>query len=296
MKTKTLTLMCATVVALSVGGAYGGLTASSGSWTDGATWGGSVPTAGENNTIKFGHDVTISSNTVSGIGTYGSLTMLGQSTLTLNGGNYKGSGNVLLDNKNQDISLTLNTFEFRTQAGLYVDAGNTGATNTVHVKDGSLFFQTSRWGKDGGGIALLHIDADSGSIVRTFGASQDATYGTAVFKYSLQADGTVADWEFTNGGASLLATGNALIIDDSKFAGSHALGTEIILMSFDNAGAVGVSGTFGSVTMDAGKYELNYDGGDGNDLSLTVIPEPAALGLIVLGGGGMLWVRRFFAA
>jgi len=45
--------------------------------------------------------------------------------------------------------------------------------------------------------------------------------------------------------------------------------------------------------VDAGTtYKLDYAGGTGSDITLTVIPEPATLGTVALGVASLLWLRR----
>lgn len=61
-----------------------------------------------------------------------------------------------------------------------------------------------------------------------------------------------------------------------------------------------ILGTFGglgegaSFTSDSTDFSISYVGGDGNDVVVTVIPEPATLGLVIAFGGGLVFVRRKF--
>jgi autotransporter-associated beta strand protein len=69
----------------------------------------------------------------------------------------------------------------------------------------------------------------------------------------------------------------------------------------DNLGAGAIGGTFanlanfGSISADFGgqtyTFQANYSGGDGNDLTLTVVPEPSAI-LALLSGMSLLAIRR----
>ncbi len=48
----------------------------------------------------------------------------------------------------------------------------------------------------------------------------------------------------------------------------------------------------GTFTVDSTEFSISYTGGDGNDVVLTTIPEPAALGLIAMTGAGLFLCRR----
>ncbi len=89
------------------------------------------------------------------------------------------------------------------------------------------------------------------------------------------------------------------------------LGTYVLI---DNEGASLISGTFGTVTLGGSTvtiadstststtftygsliYELNYTGGTGNDLTLTVVPEPGTWAMVLSGFGclvGLQHLRR----
>ena len=59
-----------------------------------------------------------------------------------------------------------------------------------------------------------------------------------------------------------------------------------------NGAAFGADNTF-FLTNDLGsfEYKLSYLGGDGNDLVISAVPEPAA-GLLCVGGLAGLWMMR----
>ncbi len=61
-------------------------------------------------------------------------------------------------------------------------------------------------------------------------------------------------------------------------AGSAVLVPGTVLTVIDNTAATPISGTFanfsdaGNVTVGSNTFQANYEGGDGNDLTLTVVP------------------------
>ena len=66
----------------------------------------------------------------------------------------------------------------------------------------------------------------------------------------------------------------------------------------DNDAADAVSGTFSGLsegstfTLGSTEFSISYVGGDGNDVVVTTIPEPAILGLIAASGAGLVFLRR----
>jgi hypothetical protein len=58
--------------------------------------------------------------------------------------------------------------------------------------------------------------------------------------------------------------------------GTLSAGTVFVVI--DNAGVAPISGTFGNltdggtITVGSNTFQANYEGGDGNDLTLTVVP------------------------
>ncbi len=70
------------------------------------------------------------------------------------------------------------------------------------------------------------------------------------------------------------------------------------LIPNDGAGEDPVSGTFdgrpgGTIFMVGGDaFRIAYDGGDGNDVTLTVVPEPSAMMLVLVGTAMLRWRRR----
>jgi len=60
--------------------------------------------------------------------------------------------------------------------------------------------------------------------------------------------------------------------------GSSVLPIGSLLMIIDNTAAIPIAGTFsnladgGIITSDVNNFQASYEGGDGNDLTLTVVP------------------------
>jgi hypothetical protein len=104
---------------------------------------------------------------------------------------------------------------------------------------------------------------------------------------TLDSDKVLIGW-----GGRALTLGGDLTVD--LLAGSDALanGDTFDLFS-DN-----LIGGFGSITINASLGSgLSWDTSElaaGGDGTLTVIPEPATIGMVVVFGGGMIWIRRKF--
>ena len=61
-------------------------------------------------------------------------------------------------------------------------------------------------------------------------------------------------------------------------AGSVSLPPGTVFTTIDNTSATAITGTFShladgsTITVDSDTFQANYEGGDGNDLTLTVVP------------------------
>jgi hypothetical protein len=68
---------------------------------------------------------------------------------------------------------------------------------------------------------------------------------------------------------------------------SLATGTKFVIL--DNTSTFGINGVFNNLadnstfTNNGNTYSVSYEGGDGNDLTLTVVPEPSAWQLLIAG-------------
>jgi hypothetical protein len=149
--------------------------------------------------------------------------------------------------------------------------------------------------------ANINIPLNQQGGILSPGAIAAAGVTTINGNYSLVAPGSielsiispaVADLITVNGTVSL--AGSLSITDDTA---GLALGTSLIVLN--NDGNDPITGTFLGLpegqdfTSAAGNiFDISYVGGDGNDIRLLVVPEPAT-GLILLGGTGLLLgIRR----
>ena len=74
----------------------------------------------------------------------------------------------------------------------------------------------------------------------------------------------------------MIIDGNARIKMTDQRRGTMAAGTTLTLI--DNTGERAIDGTFkklpdgGNITVGLNTFKVSYSGGDGNDLTLTVVP------------------------
>jgi len=191
----------------------------------------------------------------------GSFGVIGGS-ITLTGANHYTAGTVILDG-----NLIVNS---RGGSGtgsgpVDVEAGRLGGrgviAGTVTVGTG-----TGAGAALAPGRSLHRIDTLMILSALTFNA--DATYSFELDSSSTIADSVVANGVTINNGAQFSAneTGNV----------SLPSGTEFTVIN--NTGSAAILGTFanlpdgGTITIGSNTFQANYEGGDGNDLTLTVMP------------------------
>jgi hypothetical protein len=104
-------------------------------------------------------------------------------------------------------------------------------------------------------------------------------------------------------GGAVNISNMALVISVSPFAGGWQIGDQYTVLNNTGAGAIlgeftdGIGGLSlingSSILVDGGGVELSLDylGGTGNDLVLTVVavPEPGTVGMFVIGGALCAW-------
>lgn len=193
----------------------------------------------------------------------GSLTKTGESVLTLDsnntysGGTFINGGTLLAVNRS---GSSTGTGPVTVQGGVLGGRGFIGGPVYVGAGDGS---GGSLYASKGTNITTTLTITD----LLTFNSDGDFTYKVKSGD-NPTADQIVANGVLIGSGATFTfqATGNATI----------AVGRVIIAMS--NTSADPIAGTFANLadnsifTANNITYEVSYEGGDGNDLTLTVIP------------------------
>ena len=193
----------------------------------------------------------------------GSLVKVGSGRLTLSRKSaYTGSTTVL------EGTLTVSN-----------TSGSATGSGPVNVNAGTL----SGRGIIGGSVAIGSA-SDFGAVIAPSGMT-DADPGTLTIKSALTFN---SDGQYECGVDSSAATAdkivaNGVTIDPAaqffltdSATGTLAIGTVFTVM--DNTGATPIGGTFSNlpngaiVAVNGNKFQASYSGGDGNDLTLTVVP------------------------
>lgn len=100
---------------------------------------------------------------------------------------------------------------------------------------------------------------------------------------NFQADGTyAAELDSTSMTADEVVAAGVSIVNGAQIAvmdlGSQTLPVGTSFVVIDNTSSTAIAGTFanlpdgGSITVGSNTFSANYEGGDGNDLTLTVVP------------------------
>ncbi len=206
---------------------------------------------------------------------------------------------------------------FTAGSDLTIGQADAGTTGTFNLSGGSATVNVAMFvgrGEFGGGGATgnLNIDGSAG----TFSANGDVHFGghsfaaqdaTGNLGFTADAAGVstldIAGSLFLNDGTTV--GGSGLSVDltaDSDFASFGATGTPMEILLVNNINN-SVTGTFAglaegaTISIGGGKTgTLSYVGGDGNDISVTVlaaaIPEPSSVLLASLGLMGLVARRR----
>jgi len=190
----------------------------------------------------------------------GSIVKIGNGTLTLSGPNtYKGGTTV----SNGILLATTEQVSATGSGPIQVDAGGLGGTSTL---SGAVTIGTGS-----GAGANLAPGVNGPGLLTTLSSltfKADATYLCEVNSDEITSDRVVANGVTIQGGAvfSFIALG------------SSVLPSGTVLTVIQNTATDGIAGTFdnlpdgGIITASANTYQVNYEGGDGNDLTLTVVP------------------------
>ncbi|RKX40656.1 MAG: hypothetical protein DRP64_12340, partial [Verrucomicrobia bacterium] len=211
--------------------------------------------------------------------------------MNISGGSFDFTGNTMrvgkagtgtVDQTGGDVAVT--------RLQMATDAGSSG---TYSISGGSLLINNYVAGGAGDGVfeilgsdatsieadavfffqdtLRVKLDENGSTLLKAVGGGYDANID--IHEGLLQID-TLAGFNGTVGSTYDIAWA-ALAIDTTDLAFDNLGSTEFSWSVLDNVDASGNAGT-------------------GQMLQVTVIPEPATLGMVAFLGGGMLWIRRKF--
>lgn len=213
------------------------------------------------NNLTVGNN-NLSTNFAGVIRDAGSLTKIGTGKLTLSGSNKYSGGTIVNDG-------TLLVNNKRTSGTgkrpVQVNAGTLGGTGKI---GGAVTIGT---GSGSGAFLSPGVDAASHrtlTIKESLTFSSDATYRCGFNSGTAQTDRVVATGVSINSGAQFS-------FEDSNGSGLP-LGT--VLTVIDNTAGNPIRGTFSNladgsnITVGSNTFQASYTGGDGNNLTLTVVP------------------------
>jgi autotransporter-associated beta strand protein len=222
---------------------------------------GAVVLGANNLTVGGNHLNTNFSGVISGTG--GSLTKIGTGKLVLRHRNTYTGGTTI----KRGILMVNNIGASGTGSGpVAVNGGRLGGVGTIA---GAVTV-----GSGGGREAVLSpgyqhsINPGTLTIQSSLTFNSDATYEFEVNSSSAIADEVIANGVTINNGAQFS-------FKDVR-SGSLPIGT--VFTVIDNTAATLIAGTFSNLpdgsafTVNGNTYQVNYEGGDGNDLTLTVVP------------------------
>lgn len=192
-------------------------------------------------------------------GTGGSFVKLGTGTLTLTGASiYTGtttvtSGTLLVANRTGSATGT---------GSVQVNVGRIGGNGTIA---GGVTVGTN----SGSGASLIPASSSRRNITLTI---LDSLLLNADAKYSYSLN--------SSSGTTANAAANGVTINGARFSardtGTAALASGTVLTALNNTGATPIAGSFSNladgstIVIGSNTFGVSYQGGDGNDLTLTV--------------------------
>jgi autotransporter-associated beta strand protein len=200
---------------------------------------------------------TLFSGTING----GSLTKVGNGTLTLSGANTYGGGTTI-----EGGNLVVNNRTGSATGGgpVQVNAGGLGGRGTIA---GAVVVG------EGSGLRAALVPRRRGGKPDTLTIQSQLTFNSDdVYRCKLD----------TKGGMASKVVANGVVINAAQFSLLDCCGLSLplgtVLNVIDNTSADPISGTFsnlpdgGTITAGSNTFQADYEGGDGNDLTLTVVP------------------------
>jgi autotransporter-associated beta strand protein len=170
------------------------------------------------------------------------------------------------------------------RAGTTIAEGFLRVSNTTGSATGTGPVQIDGGTLGGGGIISGPVTVGSGTGSGAFLApGGGATILTLQSSLTFKADGTYA-WRFRTASAKAdKVIANGVTIEPSAQFDAISIGHAQLVVgtsftAISNTSATPITGTFANladgsiVTVGSNKFQANYEGGDGNDLTLTVVP------------------------
>jgi autotransporter-associated beta strand protein len=195
-------------------------------------------------------------------GMTGALTKIGTGILVLTGANTYTGGTTIEGGK---LVVNNRSGSGTGSGAVQVNAGILAGRGTIA---GAVIVGTG----SGAGAALAPgrrgAKPDTLTILSALTFQLDSTY-----KFELKSSTTAADKVVANG--VTIIDGAILSFTD---LGSGVLPTGTVFTTVDNTAATPIAGTFANlpdgstITIGSNTFRANYEGGDGNDLTLTVVP------------------------
>ncbi len=193
-------------------------------------------------------------------GTGGSLAQVGSGTLTLSGVNTYTGGTTVYGSS---LFITNRHGSGTGSGNVQVDAGLLGGTGKIA---GRVVVGTG----SGPGAFLSPGRSAAGTLrlQKTLTFKADATYTCKLNAKKAKADQVVANGVTIESGATFSFQGTA----------QGTLTQGFVLTVISNTAATPISGTFSNladgaiVSVNGNNLQASYEGGDGNDLTLTVVP------------------------
>ncbi len=206
--------------------------------------------------IGFNHESTVFTGTIGGTGAF--LGKWGTGTLTLTGTNVVGGTTTLAGGGGLIVNGSL-------PSRVFVDAGLVGGTGSIGEIAASTGFGSVAPGPapGGAGTGILSSSTVTLGAAMTFGVEVNSpTPGTGYDRLAV---------------ATRIAIGNAALLLTCGYTPAPNATFTII----DNASATPVAGTFAGLPqnsllfVDGHAFRISYTGGDGNDVVLTALAQPA---------------------